>query len=111
MANRHSPEVKARALAILKSNQGNWRKTESETGFSRSTLKSWAAMAERTPGFPSLVMEKDEILASKLLEASNMAVDRVFEALPKASAKDAAIVAGITIDKRQLLLGRATART
>jgi hypothetical protein len=103
----------ANALAVLHANNGNALKTSELLGIPRSTIRSWAGQTQYTPkSVPNeLVQDKTMELAHNLEAVAFMAVgEGLEEAILKASAKDRMIVAGIAIEKRQLLIGAPTSR-
>src|SRR6185503_2578167 len=103
----------ANALAVLKANGGNALKTSEMTGIPRSTIRSWAGELEYAPRTidPNKVQEKSLELADMLQEVAFIAVgEGMEEAILKSSARDRMIVAGIAIEKRQLLTGGPTSR-
>lgn len=113
---------KERARVALDSHGGNLSAAAREADVPRATLQEWrdewaaaAALpipAEYLPAAAEYIRQdkKGEVIES----AWNLAVaafQRAKEALPEASARDAATVAGIAVDKAQLLSGDATERT
>jgi len=93
------------------------------TGIPLATIHGWAVGWESptpAPLAPPEVYEavfadirtqkKGEVIAAAW-DLASAAFQRAKEALPDASARDAATVAGIAIDKAQLLSGDATERT
>lgn len=103
---------------------GNLSEVARSTGIPYSTVKTWR---NKPPPEP----EPDEVLSPALIEAASevlrhdkrgalieaawdlagAAFTQAKAALPRASAQSAAIVAGIAIDKAQLLAGEATSRS
>lgn len=94
-----------------------------ETGIPLATIQGWAAVWENPPPAPLAPPEvyeavyedvrtskKGEVIAAAW-DLASAAFQRAKEALPNASARDAATVAGIAVDKAQLLSGDATERT
>jgi hypothetical protein len=101
------------AMAILHANGGNALKTSELTGIPRSTLRSWAGQTKFQPRTVNsqAVADKTVELAHRLEHVALLAVGPDMDAaLANASAKDRAIVAGIAIEKRQLLIGAPTSR-
>lgn len=117
MANstQYSDEQAAHALAALKANGGNMQKTARMLGIPRTTLRQWAGQVIKSvpKTVPAqLIMDKTVEIADRLEHVALLAVGPDMDtALASASAKDRAIVAGIAIEKRQLLIGAPTSRT
>lgn len=110
----YTTEQRAAALAQLTANNGNLLRTSRDTGIPRQTLQNWAN--EETPldaETQNIRHQKRGELADELKNLAYLAVDRASdpEAIAKASALDAAKIAGIAIDKFQLLTGQPTTIT
>lgn len=114
---------KERARVVWESNGHSLRGTARDAAIPLATIQNWAAVWENPPPAPLAPPEVYEavyqnIRTDKKSEAIEAAWDvavaafqRAKEALPDASARDAATVAGIAVDKAQLLSGAATERT
>lgn len=117
---------KERARVALDANGGNLSRAARDADVPRATLHEWrdewAAEAAEAAALPVpaeyLPTAVEYIRQTKKGEAIEAAWDvavaaflRAKEALPDASARDAATVAGIAVDKAQLLSGAATERT
>ena len=109
----YSDGQRVSALAVLAANSGNYKKTESETGISRATLRQWqnSELSES----PTIVTLKTELAASfldsvrKVREAASA---RMLELIP--SETDLHKVAGalkIANDAARLESGEATNRS
>ena len=107
--------------AALALNGGDVRKTARQTGIPRTTVITWRdkPKPEGIDALPPAVVEAavEQIRQDKRGEIIALAWDLAADALrqslvalPRASAQAAAIVAGIAIDKAQLLMGEATSR-
>lgn len=122
MAKRSYTDADREAVRVsLTMNGGNLRAASRSTGIPFSTIKTWhdKPEPEGIEALPPAVIEaaSEQIRAGKKGEVIAAAWDvakaaflRAQDALPKASARDAAIVAGIAVDKAQLLAGDATER-
>lgn len=118
----YTDEDKERARVALDSHGGNVTRAAKEASVPRATLQEWrdewaaaAALpvpAEYLPAAAEYIRrdKKGEVIEAAWNLAS-AAFQRAQEALPDASARDAATVAGIAVDKAQLLSGAATERT
>lgn len=118
----YTDDDRERARVAWESSGQNLSETARAMGISISTVQSWAAQWRNPPPVPLAPPEVYEsvyetIRKDKKIEVINAAwglakaaFDRALTALPDASAKDAATVAGIAIDKAQLLSGDATDR-
>lgn len=112
----YTDDQAAHALAMLKANGGNAKRTAALLGIPRTTLRQWAGRAQSMNALPKQVSEErvqDQTreLAQRLERVALLSVDEgIDEAIAKASAKDRMIVAGIAIEKRQLLIGSPTSR-
>ena len=102
------------ALQAVEANRGYIKPTAEALGIPEKTLYNWTvergqrARAART----RLLGGNDDLgLADRFLDVVIAAQDRTMEALPKASAYQAALIGAISIDKRQLILGRPTSRS
>ena len=104
---RYSAEEQAAALAALAENNGNVDKTAAQLGIPHSTLRTWRDATVAVPD-ANIVTQQKLIRAVKWDQVQDMGVERALEALPTASARDAAVVAGIAVDKAALLRGEAT---
>jgi predicted transcriptional regulator len=109
MAKRqYSDAEKAAALLALQANGGNITKTAREVGIPASTIKEWAS-GRVTAGVTDIRDEKKNVLADYLEDIAW----KLAEAMPKkvrsAHLQQVATSMGITIDKMQLLRGKATA--
>lgn len=118
----YTDEDRERARVALEMHGGNVSAASRETGIPRVTLiewrDGWAADAAAPVPVEYLPAAVEYIRQDKKGEIINAAWDlakaafaQAQTALPNASAKDAATVAGIAIDKAQLLNGDATERT
>lgn len=110
MARRHySDEEKAKALALLQVNGGNLSGTAKALVIPRKTLSQWAREPERAA--PAVVRQdkREEILLA-LESIIGRALHHLDsdEALSEVKARDLAVILGIVIDKRNVLLGQPT---
>ena len=111
MAKRYSDKEKASALALLAANGGNVNRTAHEAGIPRKTLEQWAKDRTLHPDVAELRQEKILEL-SELLENEIRAIfDSMKTKRPEALYSTLGVVAGILIDKKQLLDGKATQRS
>lgn len=114
----YSDEEVANALAMLRANGQNAKKTAALLGIPRTTIRAWAGRAHSSTGKqmypkqvkPELLQERSEEIATSLENLAAMSVGFAVEKMPEASYKDLLIGAGIAIEKVQLLRGRATSR-
>lgn len=106
----------ATALATLRANNGNAKKTAQALGISRTTLRQWAGRAKSTTAKPKqvdgeLVEAHTDRLAKSFQTFAEKAMDAAPERIPDMSGKDLLIAAGIATEKVQLLRGGPTSRT
>jgi hypothetical protein len=102
------------ALALLTLNGGNVYKTAKELKIPRQTLDEWAKGKRRvTPEVVAIRREKEGTLEQKFERIAHLYADRLSDpaVIDKASPLDAAKVAGIAVDKRQILTGMPTSIT
>jgi hypothetical protein len=111
-----------RARVAWETNGHSVRGTARDTGIPLATIQDWIVVWQNPPPVPLAPPEvyeavyadlrtdkKAEIIAAAW-GLAKAAFERAQEDLPNASAKDAATVAGIAIDKAQLLSGGVTDR-
>ena len=107
MAKKYSADEKATALATLQANGGNVKVTASLLQIPRKTLESWSkGGGMKTVPIPEgMIEEKAGVLADNLYTVATLLVGEMSnpEKIAKASMKDLAIAAGISIDKHNLL--------
>lgn len=71
-------------MACLQSNGGNYKKTESETGVSRATLRAWAkSELNQSPAIATLKKEFADSYREKLKRAREAGLDRMLELIPE----------------------------
>lgn len=102
-----SDEEKAQALAALDANGGDVSKTARQLGLPRTTLNEWKA-GRVTNGVTELRQVKKEGLADALERIAYKCVEVLPDKLDLASAKDAAVVLGVSVEKMQLLREKPT---
>lgn len=114
----YDDEAVANALAVLRSNRGNMKRTAAQLGIPRTTLRQWAGRNEKTTtgstrDVPAPLMDEARTkLAATFKQRAQQIMDAVTpEKLEKASARDLLIAAGIATEKAELLTGGPTART
>ena len=119
----YSDDEAAHALAVLKANRGNARKTSAALAIPRTTLRQWAGRAKSSNAVPKVVpAEAYEAavgnLGTKWLQIADKGVEVTLEALQTVKPaslnmrdiKDLATAAAIATDKNQLLSGGPTSR-
>ena len=99
------------------------RAASRDTGIPLATIQAWAAEWRDPPPAPlappevyeavyeTIRTDKKAEVIQAAWDLASAAFQRAKAALPDASARDAATVAGIAVDKAQLLSGAATERT
>lgn len=115
----YTDEEIATALVTLRANRGNAKKTATQLGISRTTLRQWAGLSpvKGKQVEPAKVTAKGEQLAQKLDAIADTLAERLAEAartVPLETAADlrnAAISQGITIEKASFARGGPTQRT
>ena len=107
---RYSDVQQAAALATLEANAGNVAATARATGIPEDTIRSWVK-GERRPYDPALVQDAKRALADKWDAITESALAVCAEKLPKASAAQAALIAGLGTDKSLILRGEPTSIT
>jgi transposase-like protein len=118
----YTDEDKERARVAWEENGRSLRATERATGISVATLSGWQTVWLNPPEPPVAPPEVFEAVFEQARTNQKLAVieaawaaaragfARAIEALPDATAQQAATVAGIAVDKAQLLSGAATER-
>lgn len=100
------------ALALLSANNGNVARTARELSIPRLTLREWAINRRRdSTEVREVQLVKAGTLESKFEMIAHIYSDRLTDpdVIARSSPLDAAKVAGIAVDKRQLLTGMPTA--
>jgi transposase-like protein len=105
---RYSDDERAACLAALASNGGDVAKTAREVGVPYHTLKHWAD-GKRHPEARQMANGKKPDLADMLEDLAYRAVRTSRRGLRHLKADRAAVVAGIAIEKMQLLRHQPTA--
>lgn len=108
----------ASALATLRANNGNAKKTAHHLGISRTTLRQWAGLSpiQGKQVTEAQVANKSEQLANKLDVLALRLVDKVSDQLDEIPAetsgdvKNLLVAAGITIEKASFARGGPTNR-
>ena len=90
---------------------GSYKKTAEVTGIPASTIRGWAKTDWWLDVSTTVRAETDDKVRAKMLQIVDSAQDRVLEALPEASAAQAATVMGISFDKVRILDNQPTAIT
>jgi len=107
----YTDRERAEALLLLRANAGNVKRTARELALPRKTMCTWSQGRGITEEVRRL-SEDSEVragLAGKFKQTAHRALDALTdEKFAQASAKDLALVAGISTDKAELLEGRAT---
>ena len=124
MAREYSDQEAAHALAVLKSNRGNAKKTALQLGVPRTTLRQWAGRAASETARPKKVdaqvqMESASALANKWGQIAETATAIGLSALEgldpnvldAKAIKDVLTSGAIATDKQNLLTGQPTSRT
>lgn len=112
----------ASALARLRANGNNAKKTAIELGISRSTLRGWAGRLHPTNGTPAtapapVVDAKAERQANRFDEITDKLTEKVLAAIDTVAVKSSADVrhllvgSGITTEKASFSRGGPTTRT
>jgi hypothetical protein len=116
MARKHYTEEEVgRALAVLRSNSGNLKKTAALTGVTRATLRAWAAGDLRQHN-PEAVHDKETVIEAMLADGFHqfalkaVAKANTQEFVDSLKGRDLLLSAAIATDKGQLLRGKPTAR-
>lgn len=117
----------AKALGTLRANRGNAKKTALELGISRTTVRSWAAVAagkvwQGSTGQPKKASDAATSkavyeLGEKWLEVARLAVDRATDILKgdrekgyAADVRNLLVGGAVATEKQQLLSGNPTSR-
>lgn len=102
-----SDEEKAQALAALDANGGDVSRTARQLGLPRTTLNEWKA-GRVTNGVTELRQVKKASLADELERIAYKCVEVLPDKLETATAKDTAVVLGVSVEKMQLLREKPT---
>jgi hypothetical protein len=112
---------KERARVLWETNGNATRATARDAQIPLATIQAWIEEWKQPPPlaprevyeavYETIRTDKKAEIIEAAWDVAKAAMERAKEALPDASAKDAATVAGIVIDKAQLLSGDATERT
>lgn len=104
---RYTDADVAEALAILAEHGGNAAAASRTTGIPEATIKDWRNGVVSAPP-PEAVAAKRAERAARWDALQEAGVAQALTQLPNASARDAAVVAGIAVDKAALLRGEST---
>jgi transposase-like protein len=115
---QYTDDDRARAVVMYQANGGNAKRTAHLLGVSRSTLRGWvgkdsAGSTNGTARIPptELVQDRSRELGDRLEDVAALAIgEGMEEAILRSSGKDRAVIAGIAIEKAQLLKGKPTSR-
>lgn len=121
----YTDEQKAHALAVLRSNAGNMKKTARETGYPRSTLRAWAGMRQSEGKLPAdvppaLVDEHAENLAKRWSKIASLSLEvlegylerlKSPEKVTSGAARDLSVVGAVATEKESFARGGPTSRT
>jgi transposase-like protein len=112
----YTDEQVANAIAMLRANGGNAKRTASQLGIPRTTIRAWAGRSHSVSARPkqvktSIVQNRSREIADSLEDLAAKAVGFADSKMETASYKDLLIGVGIAIEKVQLLRGGATSRT
>jgi len=116
---QYSEDEIASALAMLRANGGNAKRTAKHLGISRTTLRQWAGLSPvrgKQVG-PDLVEAHSMVLADKLDVLAQRLIDKVSDGLNDIPMEDSGdvrnllVAGGITIEKASFARGGATSRT
>lgn len=116
--NPHPKKVKQAQNALILA-RGNIKEACHASGIAQATMQRYlkAGLIDRTlqldgednaQALEELAANRNERLSEDMLDAAELAVGQVKRRLVDASAKDAAIVTGVMIEKANLLQGKAT---
>jgi transposase-like protein len=109
MARRHySDEERAAALAALKANGGDSKRTAAQVGVPESSLRHWAKLPDRAAP-AKLRAENEQDLAAKLMDLAHRLVDAAPKKIAKAGLRDVVVAAAVALDKARLARGLPTA--
>lgn len=100
-----SEDEKSAALAALKANGGNVRKTARELGLPWSTLRSWRDN-DRAVSCTQKKEQAEQALADLYESLAREACGLLPSAMKRAEAKELGTIVGILTDKMQLLRGQ-----
>lgn len=116
----YTDEDRERARVVWEMSGGNINATARETSIPIGTIFGWVTTWKLPPpvaapeaiqiAFEHIRMDKKAEIISVAWDLARAAFDHSKEHLPGTSAKDAAVIAGIAIDKAQLLSGEPTER-
>lgn len=121
---RYNDEDRLAALAALRANAGNLKKTAREVGVPRKTLAEWAAAVSATGGEASAtpppplkttaqrvaerLPDAESDLAARFERIARKALGVARKKVGELNAKDAVIAAATAVDKMRLLRGEST---
>jgi transposase-like protein len=101
---RYTDEDAIQALAVLAEQGGNVAATSRATGIPEQTLRDWRDGNVYVPP-PEVVAKRKRAQAETWDDLQSAGVARALEKLSSASARDAAVIAGIAADKAAQLRG------
>ena len=107
----YSDEEKGAALAALDANKGNVHGTARLLGIPDSTLDEWARGRNQSAAVPNMRERKKGELAEKFDEVAHMLLDATTddaEGVQRTGVRDRMVAAGVAVDKKLLLAGKAT---
>jgi hypothetical protein len=97
---------KDKASAVTTAVASNVLAAAQESGIPRSTIRYWV----ESPEFAELRQKTREEAAEGWQVVQHLALARLKELIPTMEARDLTVLAGIAVDKSQLLGGQATSR-
>lgn len=116
----YTDEDRERARVAWETNGHSIRATARETMIPLATIQSWIVAWEKPApivapeavqiAYETIRTDKKAEVIALAWDVAKAAFQQAIDRLPDASAKDAATVAGIAVDKAQLLSGGATER-
>lgn len=95
-------------VAVLYAISGNATKVAKDTGIPRTTIVGWKKTDWWDDAVTRVRREKADEHRARYSEILSLAQDRTIEALPDATAQQAAVIGGVAFDKLRLIDNQAT---
>lgn len=96
-----------KATAVIAAELSSVAAAAEQTGFPATNIRRW----KDDPKLAEYGAKTKEEVADGFKVVTGLAIDRLIELIPTMEARDLTILAGVAVDKGQLLSGGATGRT
>lgn len=107
MVERRRYTKRQKATAVIAAEMASVAAASEQTGIPERTIRHW----QDNPELAKLAAKTRDEMADGFRVLTQIAVERLIELVPTMEARDLTILAGVAVDKGQLLTGEATHRT